>query len=142
MALQTKFCRYPNFKSGNAIPFSELNPEIKWRAYYQVQNATRFKNLVPFSTFGKVVRGIATGANEYFTFNQSKAKQFSIDEKYLLPCVTRSVDIDGAFFTSNDFEKLKQQDRFVYLLNATDPTEPSLKNILLKEKLKKFTRNI
>lgn len=132
LALQTKFCRYPNFKSGNAIPFSELNPEIKWRAYYQVQNATRFKNLVPFSTFGKVVRGIATGANEYFTFNQSKAKQFSIDEKYLLPCVTRSVDIDGAFFTSNDFEKLKQQDRFVYLLNATDPTEPSLKKYLAK----------
>ncbi len=131
-ALQTKFHSYPNFKSENAIAFSELNPQIKWRAYYQEQNATGFKNLVPFSNFGKVVRGIATGANEYFTFNQSKAKQFNIQEKYLLPCVTKSVDIDGAFFTSNDFESLKQQDRFIYLLNATEPTEPSLKKYLAK----------
>ena len=81
-ALQTKFYSYPNFKSENAIAFSELNPEIKWRAYYQEQNATRFKNLVHFSNFGKVVRGIATGANKYFTFNQSNAKQFNIQEKY------------------------------------------------------------
>lgn len=131
-ALQTKFYSYPNFKSENAIAFSELNPEIKWRAYYQKQNATRFKNLVPFSNFGKVVRGIATGANEYFTFNQSKAKQFNIAEKYLLPCVTKSVDIDGAFFTSNDFENMKMQDKFVYLLNATEPSESALKKYLAK----------
>ena len=131
-ALQTKFQSYPNFKSENAIAFSKLNPEIKWRAYYQEQNATRFINLVPFSNFGKVVRGIATGANEYFTFNQSKAKQFNIAVKYLLPCVTKSVDVEGAFFTSNNFENLKQQDKFVYLLNATEPTEPSLKKYLAK----------
>ena len=130
--LQKKFSAYPKIKSQNAIAFSKLNPEIKWRAYYQEQNATRFKNLVPFSNFGKVVRGIATGANEYFTFNQSKAKQFNIDEKYLLPCVTKSVDIDGAFFTADDFANLKEQDRFVYLLNATEPKEPALKKYLAK----------
>jgi adenine-specific DNA-methyltransferase len=130
--LQKKFSAYPKIKSENAIAFSKLNPEIKWRAYYQEQNATRFKNLVPFSNFGKVVRGIATGANEYFTFNQSKAKQFNIDEKYLLSCITKSVDIDGAFFTTSDFENLKKQDKFIYLLNATEPTEPSVKKYLAK----------
>lgn len=131
-ALQKKFSSYPNIKSENAIAFSELKPEIKWRAYYQEQNATRFKNLVPFSNFGKVVRGIATGANEYFTFNQSKAKQFQIDEKYLLPCITKSVDVNGAFFTKQDFENLKEQDKFVYLLDATEPNEPSIKKYLAK----------
>lgn len=131
-ALQEKFSSYPKIKAENAIAFSKLNPKIKWRAYYQVQNALRFKNLVPFSNYGKVVRGIATGANEYFTFNQSKAKQFNIDEKFLLPCITKSVDIDGAFFLKNDFEYLKQQDSFVYLLNAIEPTEPSLKKYLIK----------
>ena len=131
-ALQKKFSSYPNIKSENAIAFSELKPEIKWRAYYQEQNATRFKNLVPFSNFGKVVRGIATGANEYFTFNQSKAKLFHIDEKYLLPCITKSVDVNGAFFTKQDFENLKEQDKFVYLLDATEPNEPSIKKYLAK----------
>lgn len=131
-ALQKKISAYPKIKSENAIAFSKLNPEIKWRAYYQEQNATKFKNLVPFSNFAKVVRGIATGANEYFTFNQSKAKQFKIDEKYLLPCITKSVDVDGAFFTKEDFAKLKQQDKLVYLLHATEPTEQNLKNYLNK----------
>jgi adenine-specific DNA-methyltransferase len=131
-ALQTKFHLYPNFKSENAVAFSKLNPEIKWRVYYQEQNATKFKNLVPFSNFGKVVRGIATGSNEYFTFNQSKAKQFNISEKYLLPCIIRSIDIQGTFFTSNDFENLKKQDKFVYLFNATQPHEFFLKKYIEK----------
>lgn len=131
-ALEKKFSAYPGTKSENAITFSKLNPEIKWRAYYQKQNATRFKNLVPFSNFGKVVRGIATGANKYFTFNPSKAKQFNIDAKYLLPCITKSIDVDGAFFAKENFEELKQQDKFIYLLNATEPTESNLKKYLEK----------
>jgi adenine-specific DNA-methyltransferase len=131
-SLQNKIQSYPKNKSEKAISFSELNPEIKWRAYYQKQNAARFKNLVPFSNYGKVVRGIATGANEYFTFNQSKAKQYNIDEKYLLPCITKSVDISGAFFTKEDFEQLKQQDKSVYLFNATEPNEASIKKYIAK----------
>ena len=128
--LQDKFQSYPDIKSENAIDFSKLNPEIKWRAYYQVQNASKYKNLVSFSYYGKVVRGIATGANDYFTFNQSKAQQFNINEKYMLPCITKAIDVQESFFTKADFEYLKQKDRHVYLLNATEPNEPSLKKIL------------
>ena len=130
--LRQKFIAYPKIKSENAIAFSALKPEIKWRAYYQEQNATRFNNLVPFSNFGKVVRGIATGANEYFTFNQSKAHEHHISEKYLMPCITKSVDVEGAFFTKQDFENLKQQDKFVYLFNAIEPYETSVKKYLAK----------
>ncbi|MDX9791201.1 MAG: Eco57I restriction-modification methylase domain-containing protein [Candidatus Kapabacteria bacterium] len=132
-SLQKKIQSYPKNKSEKTIAFSELNPEIKWRAYYQKQNATRFKNLVPFSNYGKVVRGIATGANEYFTFNQYKAKQYDINEKYLLPCITKSVDVIGAFFTKNDFEELKQQDKNVFLFNATEQNEALSKYILKGE---------
>lgn len=130
--MQKKISAYPSVKSENAIAFSELKHDIKWRAYYQEQNAKKFKNLVPFSNFGKVVRGIATGANEYFTFNQSKAQQFQINEKYLLPCITKSADVDGVYFTKKDFDNLKEHDRFVYLLNATEPAEPFLKTYLMK----------
>jgi len=132
-SLQKKIQSYPKNKAEKAFAFSELNPEIKWRAYYQKQNATRFKNLVPFSNYGKVVRGIATGANEYFTFNQSKAKQHDIDEKFLLPCITRSVDINGSFFTKENFEELKQQDKNIFLFNATEQNEALSKYILKGE---------
>ncbi len=130
--LQKKIQSYPIRKSENVVSFSALNPKIKWRAYYQEQNATRFKNLVPFSNYGKVVRGIATGANEFFKFNQSKANQYNINEKYLLPCITKSADVCGSFFTKDDFEKLKQQDKFIYLINATEQNETSVKKYLEK----------
>lgn len=130
--LQDEIQSYPKKRFEKAVAFSALDPEIKWRAYYQKQNAKGFNNLVPFSNYGKVVRGIATGANEYFTFNQSKAKQHNIDEKYLLPCITRSVDVNGSFFTQETFEQLKKHDRFVYLFNATVPNEVSLKKYLTK----------
>lgn len=80
-SLQKKIRSYPIRKSENLVSFSELKPEIKWRAYYQKQNAKHFKNLVPFTNYGKVVRGIATGANDYFTFSKSKAEKFNISEK-------------------------------------------------------------
>ncbi|MCK9236006.1 MAG: Eco57I restriction-modification methylase domain-containing protein [Bacteroidales bacterium] len=131
--LQTKIQSYPKSKADNSFSFSELNPDIKWRAYYQKQNATQFKNLVPFSTYGKVMRGIATGANEYFTFNQSKAKKYDIDEKFLLPCITKSVDVSGVFFTKENFEELKQQDKNIFLFNATEQTEALSKYILKGE---------
>lgn len=113
-------------------PLSELNPAIKWKAYYQKQNGTKFKNLVPFSTYAKVVRGIATGSNEYFTFNPSKAKEFSIDEKYLLPCICKATDSKKPFFTVKDFEALRLSDKNIFLLNAIDPLDKNIAAYLQK----------
>jgi len=124
---------YPNFSdTKQTYNFSELNPEIKWKAYYQKQNRIKFKNLVPFSTYAKVVRGIATGSNDYFTFNKSKAKTFSIDEKYLLPCVCRAIDVKKTFFTISDFEKLKSGDKKIFLLNALNSTDEKVNEYLKK----------
>jgi adenine-specific DNA-methyltransferase len=124
---------YPNFlDTKQTYSFSELNPDIKWKAYYQKQNGIKFKNLVPFSTYAKVVRGIATGSNEYFTFNQSKAKEFSINERYLLPCICKATDAKKSFFTINDFEELKASGKNIFLLNATNPTDKNIIEYLQK----------
>jgi len=110
---------YPNFlDTKQTYYFKDLNPDIKWKAYYQKQNGIKFKNLVPFSTYAKVVRGIATGSNEYFTFNISKAKSYSIEEQYLLPCICSAKDAKTSFFTHQDFENLKINDKSVFLFNA------------------------
>jgi adenine-specific DNA-methyltransferase len=115
---------YPNFKDTKQIyHFSELNPAIKWKAYYQPQHAIHYKHLVPFSNFAKVVRGIATGSNEYFTFNSTKIALFSIDEKFLLPCICKAMDVKKSFFTTIDFEELKANDKSIYLFNATFETD-------------------
>lgn len=114
---------------------TELEPETKWRKYYQVQNGIRYKNLIPFSSVAKVVRGIATGANEYFTFSKSKANQYKIDEKYLLPCICKAVDVKDNFFTIDNFNSLVNADRQTYLLNAIGSKEENvLKYIEIGEK--------
>lgn len=124
---------YPNISNPNkAVNFSDLNPEIKWRAYYQEQNSTKFRHLVPFTNFAKVMRGIATGANEYFVFNRSKAVELSIPEKYLLPCICKAADIKKAFFTNDDFQNLKGNNRDVFLLNAINTTDCSIQKYLQK----------
>ncbi len=129
---------YPNFSeteqrsAAQTYNFSELNPEIKWKAYYQKQNSVKFKNLVPFSTYAKVVRGIATGSNEYFTFNSSKAKEFKIEGQYLLPCICSAKDAKTSFFTTQNFEELKQNDKPVFLFNAQNSIEKSIKSYIQK----------
>jgi adenine-specific DNA-methyltransferase len=127
---------YPlNDIGDSAFNITELEPEVKWRKYYQGQNGTRYKNLIPFSSVAKVVRGIATGANEYFTFSRSKASQYGIDEKYLLPCICKAVDVKDNFFTTDNFRSLVHSDRQTFLLNAINSKdENALKYLELGEK--------
>ncbi|GHT19826.1 methylase [Bacteroidia bacterium] len=132
---------YPEISAiSQVFAFSELNPEIKWKAYYQPQNGHKYKNLVPFSTYAKVVRGIATGANDYFTFSLSKAKEYAIDERYLLPCICHCVDVKEAFFTQSDFEHLKQSDKNVFLLNAINAKDERVTKYIQKGETEKIDK--
>ena len=74
--------------------------------------------MVPFSTYAKVVRGIATGSNDYFTFKKSKAEQYAIPEENLLPCICRAKDVKGNFFKPSDFEQLVKSDELAFLFNG------------------------
>mgnify|MGYP000968216452 CR=1 FL=1 len=134
--IQTYIASYPdNSINESVFNYNELNPEIKWRKYYQAQNGIRYTNLIPFSSVAKVVRGIATGANEYFTFSKSKANQYRIDKKYLLPCICKAVDVKDNFFTKEKFNSLVSIDRQAYLLNAIGTKDENvLKYIEIGEK--------
>lgn len=109
---------YPNKIEKKTIDKEILDPNIKWTMYYKKQYSQEYKNLIPFSTVAKVVRGIATGANDYFVFNQEKAKKYSISDNFLLPCITKSKDVISSFFTLEHFEKLKSKNANIFLFNA------------------------
>lgn len=98
---------------------SKLDANIKWKSYYEEGNSSKYNHLVPFSKFAKISRGIATGANEYFTFKPSKADEYDIPEKCLMPCICKAVDAPQTFFTHNDFSKLSNGDKAVYLFNGS-----------------------
>lgn len=129
--IQKAIAAYPNYLTKTqCFNVKELNPEIKWRAYYQPKNADNYKKLVPFSNYAKTMRGIATGANHYFTFNQAKANQFAIPEPYLLPCICKSADVKQNFFSSQSFEALKNKDKNIFLLNAINTDSEPVNNYL------------
>jgi adenine-specific DNA-methyltransferase len=109
------------------VPLTHLKPDIKWRAYYQEQKSLRFNNLVPFSLYGKVVRGIATGANDYFMFSKLKAQKYNIPETCLLPCISRSNDVKNSFFTRTLFDELVLQDKNVFLLDVKGSNDKNVK---------------
>ncbi|MFZ2431764.1 MAG: N-6 DNA methylase [Lutibacter sp.] len=129
---------YPTGKGEFTFKPQELDPSIKWRKYYQIQNSINYNNLVPFSTYAKVVRGIATGANDFFTFKPSKAKEYSIPEENLLPCICKAKDVKTNFFTIEDFKKLIKNDELSYLFNAKKDESVEVKNYIIKGEKEKI----
>lgn len=105
------------------IPYSSLDENIKWRNYYSTERRQTYHNLVPFNTYAKVSRGIATGANNYFAFNITKAEEYHIPETSLLPCICHCSDVRNSFFTDDDFEILKAERKNVYLFNGEIDSE-------------------
>lgn len=124
---------YPaNLAISNTFGLDELDPEVKWKNYYQKRQGEEFKHLVPFSKYAKVMRGIATGANEYFSFTVNKAKEYGIDDSYLLPCICKCTDVRNQLFTLNDFNTLKNENKKVFLLNAFDKKDNNVVRYLKK----------
>lgn len=124
---------YPNFKGDFIYKPDDLDPSVKWRKYYQKQKSDAYKNLVPFSNYAKVVRGIATGANDYFTFSQSKADNLSIGINHLLPCICKAKDVKGPFFKLADFYQLRDRDESIYLFDAVkQPSDKSVAGYIKK----------
>jgi adenine-specific DNA-methyltransferase len=79
---------------------------------------------VPVSNFAKVVRGIATGGNEFFVFDSEKAREHQIKDAYLLPTICKATDAKGPFFTQQHFETLVRNGRPAFLLNAASSQAP------------------
>lgn len=131
--IKSKLFFYPKQgKIGKIKKITELDETKKWRSYYKDVNGDKYKNLVPFSKYAKVMRGIATGANKYFTFSESERQKNKIKSEFLLPCLTKANQIKKSFFDHSDFEKLKKEGKAIYLLNATDLGDPNLNRYIKK----------
>ncbi len=119
-SLAEQLAHHPNTKQvGQRVPYAQLDPALKWHAYYRASFGSRaYRNLVPLSTYGKVMRGIATGDNAFFTFNTQKQAEVGLDRRYLLPCLTKANQAAGHFFTAQDFARLQGAGKSIYLLNV------------------------
>jgi adenine-specific DNA-methyltransferase len=112
------------------VPQKELNASIKWKNYSQESKLQSYRDLVPFSKYGKVSRGIATGCNDFFTMNCTKIKIFNIDQRYLSPCVCKSIKLKSSFFTQDTFDLLLKKNIPVYLLDVSDEEDSNIRRYL------------
>lgn len=118
--IRTHLKNYPTVCSrGSIFKSTELEESKKWRIYYQPLNRDKYKNLVPFFSYAKISRGIATGANDYFSFSISKQKKYQIPLANLQPCLIKAQDVRGHFFTENHFQRLQESDKPIYLFEGS-----------------------
>lgn len=68
------------------------------------------------SNYASVMRGIATGANEFFLLTADKAKALHIPSEFLVRVVGRTRDVSGDIITQNDLHNLDEKGRDTYLL--------------------------
>jgi len=76
--------------------------------------------------FVKIVRGIATGANDFFFMTAEKARKLGIPEKYLVRAIGRTRDVSGSEINDEMLQRLEQKGRPTLLLSITDENFESL----------------
>lgn len=117
--LESALTEYVTFAS------CQLKPENKWKQYYESKKLFKYNHLTPFSTFARVSRGIATGANNYFTFKQSIIEKYNIPLNAFRHCICHAADVQNLIFTDDDFESISKSDKTVFLFdgngNERDP---------------------
>lgn len=107
------------------VDVANLKPSEKWIKYFENGRSSFFSpDLVTIDSYGGFCRGIATGANEFFTMSLNKATALGIPRSCFLNCITRSVQVRSAVFKDSDFDEIIRTDANVLLLNVNDqPTE-------------------
>lgn len=69
--------------------------------------------------FVRVMRGIATGANDFFFMTAERARQLGIPEKYFVKAIGRTRDVPGDEITDETLESLERQGRPTWLLTLS-----------------------
>lgn len=91
----------------------------------QVENSYRFH----LNDFAKVMRGIATGANNFFFLTEQQIKELEISQKFFVRAIGRTKDVQSDIINKKDIQQLNERGRPTYLL-ALDRHEVLPSNVL------------
>lgn len=122
----------------------ELDPARKWSPLFLAPRAAaREKQIMRFADtsaaagaitrLGDVAtcsRGIATGANAFFTLRESDRRKWNISLADLQLCVTKAAQLRGGRLDAAALRRLVARDERVYLLHPRRPLRPAVKRYL------------
>lgn len=72
------------------------------------------------------MRGIATGANDFFTLRESDRRAFGLKFADLRYCITKAQHITSDRLTAADVGRLVEEDQRIYLLSPREPLCPAI----------------
>jgi len=81
---------------------------------------------VPLSHFARVVRGIATGANEFFFFTREQVKSLRLDPRFFIRAIGRTRDCREDVLRPSILEQLDLAGRPTWLLNLDNTPKERL----------------
>jgi adenine-specific DNA-methyltransferase len=120
-----------NFYQREIMP-SDLPYDKKWTPlilslFSKKEHPDGFCNL---SCYGKVTRGIATGANEFFALTKSKIEKWKLGDNNICKCLTKSSQVRKAVFAEHDFNRLYNADKSVHCLDVRDHRDQQIREYL------------
>ena len=123
-----------DFKDTNHITLEINNRDLKEALATGLsrpeQNNCDFK--YDLNDFAKVIRGIATGANDFFFLTTQQVQELAIPKEFLKLAIGRTKDVTGDKLTIEDIKKLEENNRPTILLsiNSNDNIPESVANYL------------
>lgn len=109
----------------------ELEPREKWLKYFvKIANADILEKLVPLSQLAEINRGIATGYNEYFLLNKSDIEKWKIENEFLVPVISKTVQCEGYDFSPEDWQRLMQNNGKTFLLHILGKPSANLQKYI------------
>ncbi|GBC78268.1 Modification methylase Eco57IB [bacterium HR08] len=106
------------------ITFQELQPRRKWSVIPRENDRFAHESFVPLAQIARVVRGIATGANNFFVLSDAEVEEWGLNPRYLRPVLTKNREASGYVFDKDDFERLGREGKKRWLLYLTGPVQP------------------
>ena len=88
------------------------------------------KHLLPLSYYGTFTRGIATGANSFFSLSLSRYKRLGLPRSALKHCITKSARLNQTF-NSKDIQRMEKSDSNIFILDVKNTYDKSIKKYIL-----------
>jgi adenine-specific DNA-methyltransferase len=107
-------------KTGRRFALRELDAAAKWTPLF-ASTVLRVSAGPRLGDVASCMRGIATGANEFFTLRASDVRKWKIDQRDLTLCITKARQLAGASLTRTDLTGMIDRDERVYLLTPRSP---------------------
>jgi len=133
-----------NLRGARRMRREELDPSRKWSPLFVAACATaqvgRTSRSVDkreaagaITRLGDVAmcsRGIATGANAFFTLRESERREWKIHLADVRLCITKAAQIRSHLLDAAALRRLVGRDERVYLLHPRQPLHPAVKRYL------------